>query len=111
MRLGWMRLRCPTSAATPVLSRQSLVAPPAFPPIQANPSLLRLSSYSCATLICNMRLPCGDVLMKRTGVGIGGEFVAQLPVAQHLRQLGQDAKVLFGRLFGYEQQEHEIDGL
>src|SRR5436190_1909204 len=87
MRFGWMRLRCPTSAATPVLSRQSLVAPPAFPPIQANPSLSRLSSYSCATLICNMRLPGGDVLMKRARVGIGRKFLAQLAVAQHLCEL------------------------
>src|SRR5713101_2145796 len=111
MRLGWMRLRWPTSAATPVLSRQSLVAPPVFPPIQANPSLSRLSSYSCATLICNMRLPGGDVLMKRPRVGIGGESLAQLAVAQHLCELGQDAQVLLGRLFRHQQQEHEADGL
>src|SRR6267142_2532236 len=111
MRLGWMRLRCPTSAATPVLSRQSLVAPPAFPPIQANASLSRLSSYSCATLICNMRLPGGDVLMKRARIGVGRKLLAQLPVAQHLCELGQDAQVLLGRLFRHQQQEHETDGL
>src|SRR6266446_7641580 len=111
IRLGWMRLRWPTSAATPVLSRQSLVAPPAFPPIQANPSLSRLSSYSCATLICNMRLPGGDVLMKRPRVGIGGKSLAQLTVAQHLCELGQDTQVLLGRLFRHQKQEHEADGL
>src|SRR5258707_875144 len=111
MRLGWMRLRCPTSAATPVLSRQSLVAPPAFPPIQANPSLSRLSSYSCATLICNMRLPGGDVLMQRARIGVGREFLTQLAVAQHLCELGQDAQVLLGRLFRHQQQEHQTDGL
>src|SRR6266496_2310163 len=111
MRLGWMRLRCPTSAATPVLSRQSLVAPPAFPPSQANPSLSRLSSYSCATLICNMGLPGGDVLMERARVGVGRELAAQLAVAQHLRELRQDSKVLFGRLLGHQQHENEIDGL
>src|SRR5213593_1276270 len=110
MRLGWMRLRWPTSAATPVLSRQSLIAPPAFPPIQANPSLSQLSSYSCATLICNMRLPGGDVLMKRARVGIGRKFLAQVTVAQHLRELGQDTQVLLGRLFRHQQQEHETDG-
>src|SRR5260221_2872895 len=111
MRLGWMRLRWPTSAATPLLSRQSLVAPPAFPPIQANPSLSRLSSYSCATLICNMRLPGGDVLMQRARIGVGREFLAQLAVAQHLCELGQDAQVLLGRLFRHQQQEHQTDGL
>src|SRR2546425_324371 len=111
MRVGWMRLRWATSAATPVLSRQSLVAPPVFPPIQANPSLSRLSSYSCATLICNMRLPGGDVLMKRARIGVCRKFLAQLTVAQHLCELGQYAQVLLGRLFRHQQQEHETDGL
>src|SRR5437879_90911 len=111
MRLGWMRLRWPTSAATPVLSRQSLVAPPVFPPVQANPSLSRVSSYSCATLICNMRLPGADVLMKRARIGVGRKFLAQLTVAQHLCELGQDAQVLLGRLFRHQQEEHETDGL
>src|SRR6202795_4483898 len=111
MRLGWMRLRWPTSAATPVLSRQSLVAPPDFPPIQASPSLSRLSSYSCATLICNMRLPGGDVLVERACVGVCRELVAQLAVAQHLGELGQDAQMLLVRLFGHEQQKNQIDGL
>src|SRR6266700_772897 len=110
-RLGWMRLRWPTSAAASVLSRRSRVAPPAFPPSQANPSLSRLSSYSCATLICNMGLPGGDVLMERARVGVGRELAAQLAVAQHLRELRQDSKVLFGRLLGHQQHENEIDGL
>src|SRR6195256_2247188 len=109
MRLGWMRLRWPTSAAAPVLSRQSLVAPPVFPPIQANPSLSRLSSYSCATLICNMRLPGGDVLMKRARIGVGREFLTQVAVAQHLCELGQDAQVVLGCLLRDQQQEHDAD--
>src|SRR6266853_1207214 len=110
-RLGWMRLRWPTSAAASVLSRRSRVALPAFPPSQASPSLSRLSSYSCATLICNMGLPGGDVLMERARVGVGRELAAQLAVAQHLRELRQDSKVLFGRLLGHQQHENEIDGL
>src|SRR5258708_2164385 len=110
MRLGWMRLRWPTSAATPVLSRQSRVAPPAFPPIQASPSFSRLSSYSCATLICNMRLPGRDVLMKRARIGVGREFLGEVGVAEPLWELGQDAQVLLGRLFRHQQQEHEADG-
>src|SRR6266446_1775908 len=111
MRLGWMRLRWPTRAATAALSRRSQVAPPPFPPIQASPSFSRLSSYSCATLICNMRLPRGDVLMERARIGVGREFLAQLAVAQHLCELGQDAQVLLGRLFRHQQQEHQTDGL
>src|SRR5258706_11544247 len=111
VRLGSMRLGWPTVAAAPVLSRRSQVAPPAFPPIQASPSLSWLSSYSCATLICNMRLPGRDVLMKRARIGVGREFLAQLAVAQHLSEFGQDAQVLLGRLFRHQQQEHEADGL
>src|SRR6267378_4856744 len=77
----------------------------------AIPSLSRLSSYSCATLICNMRLPGGDVLMQRARIGVGREFLTQLAVAQHLCELGQDAQVLLGRLFRHQQQEHQTDGL
>src|SRR6266571_3692263 len=106
-----MRLRWPTSAAPSALSRRSQVAPPAFPPIQASPSLSRLSSYSCATLICNMGLPGGDVLMECARVGVRRELFAQLPIAQHLRKLRQDPQVLFGRLLGHQQHEHETDGL
>src|SRR5258706_1619553 len=103
-----MRLRSPTSAATSPLSRLRRVAPPALPPIQASPSLSRLSSYSCAMLICNMRLPCGDVLVESTGIGLVGELVAQFPVTEHLRELGKDAQVQLGRLFGYEKQKDQI---
>src|SRR5262245_3284035 len=111
MRLGWMRLRWPTSAATSELSRRSDAALPALPPIQASPSLSRLSSYSCATLICNMRLPGGDVLMHRARVGISRELRAEFAVAQHLRKLGEHAQVLLGRLLGHEEQEYQIDRL
>src|SRR6267378_2630173 len=107
MRFGWMRLRWPTSAATPVLSRQSRVAPPAFPPIQASPSFSRLSSYSCATLICNMRLPGSDVLMDGACVGIFREPCPQLAVAQHLGKLREHAQMLLRRLLGHEEQEHQ----
>src|SRR5689334_18435408 len=104
-----MRLRCPTSDATSVLSRLSGVAPPAFPPTQASPSFSRLASYSCATLICNMRLPSGDVLVKRARVRIAGKLRAQLAVAQHLGELGEHAQMLLGRVLGHEQQKHEAD--
>src|SRR5215467_6734561 len=111
MRLGWMRLRCPTSAATSVLSRRSGVAPPALPPIQASPSFSLLSSYSCATLICNMRLPGGDVLVDRARVRIAREFFAEIAVAEHLRKLREHAQVLLGRLLGHQEQEHQAHRL
>src|SRR5262252_5907076 len=111
MRLGWMRLRCPTSAATSVLSRRSGVVLPALPPIQASPSFSRLSSYSCATLICNMRLPGGDVLVNRACVGIARELRAEIAVAQHLRELGEHAQVLLRRLLRYEEQKHQVHRL
>src|SRR5262245_11599463 len=97
-----MRLRWPTSAAPSVLSRRRSVAPPALPPSQASPSFSRLSSYSCATLICNMRLPGGDVLVNRARVGVARELGAEIAVAQHLSELGQHAQVLLRRLLGHE---------
>src|SRR5215472_2706176 len=111
MRLGWMRLRCPTSAATSVLSRRSGVAPPALPPIQASPSFSLLSSYSCATLICNMRLPGGDVLVNRARVRIARELLAELAIAEHLGKLREHAQVLLGRLLGNEKKEHQVHRL
>src|SRR5689334_22231299 len=111
MRLGWMRLRCPTSAATSVLSRRSGVARPALPPIQASPSFSLLSSYSCATLICNMRLPSGDVLVDGARVRIARELFSEIAVAQHLGKLGEHAEVLLGCLLGHEEQEHQAHRL
>jgi len=58
-----------------------------------------------------MRLPRGDVLVERARIGVGRESLAQLAVAQHLCELGQDAQVLLGRLLRHQQQEHEADGL
>src|SRR5882672_3498290 len=104
--ISWL----PTSAATSVLSRRSSVVPPALPPSQASPSFSRLSSYSCATLICNMRLPGSDLLMNRARVGIFRESCAQLAVAQHLSKLGEYAQMLFGRLLGHEEKEHQAYG-
>src|SRR5690349_8518307 len=111
MRFGWMRLRWPTSAAPSAVSRRSDTAPPAFPPIQANPSFSRFSSYSCATLICNMRLPGGDVLVECARVAVGGEFRTKIAVAQDLSELGVHAPVLSGGVLGHEQQKHETHGL
>src|SRR5258705_5841450 len=110
IRFGWMRLRWPTRAAPSVLSRRRGVVPPALPLIQASPSFSRLSSYSCATLICNMRLPGSDLLMNRARVGIFRESCAQLAVAQHLSKLGEYAQMLFGRLLGHEEKEHQAYG-
>src|SRR3974390_272080 len=106
-----MRFRWPTSAATSALSRRRTVEPPALPPIQASLSCSRLSSYSCATLICNMRLPGCDVLVNRARVGVAGECRAQVAVAQHLRELGEHLQVLLGRVLRHEEQENQADGL
>src|SRR3954470_11340245 len=100
-----MRLRWPMRAGASFTSRRTRVPPPRWPPTQARPSFSRLSSYSRATLICNMRLPRGDVLMKGGDVSIAGEALAQLAIAEHLRQFGKDLQVLFGGLFRHQQHE------
>src|SRR5262249_26572610 len=67
--------------------------------------------YSCATLICNMRLPGGNVLVYRARVRVAGELLPEITVAQHLCQLGEHAQMLLGRLLGHEKQEHEVHRL
>jgi len=99
------------AAEQPELSRRSAVAPPALPPIQASPSFSRLSSYSCATLICNMRLPRGDVLVNRARIRIARELLAEITIAEHLGKLGQHAQMLLGRLLRDEEQKHQAHRL
>src|SRR4051812_6228784 len=111
MRLGWMRLRWPMSAGASATSRRTRLPPPRWPPTQARPSFSRFSSYSRATLICNIRFPGGDVLMKGSGVGVLGESLAQLAVAEHLRQLRKDLQMLLGGLFRNQQHENQSDRL
>src|SRR4051812_29071677 len=105
MRLGWMRLRWPTSAGASVESRCSGDSPPALPATQASCSLSRFSSYSRATLIWNMRVPLGEVLMQRARVGVRGEPLPQFPVGEHLRQLREDLEMALGRVLGNQQHE------
>src|SRR5262245_35076131 len=108
MRFGWMRLRWPTNAADSVASARMTAPPPDFPPIQASSSFSAASSYSRATLVCNIRLPRGDELVEGGGVGDRGEALAQLPVAEHLRQLAEDLEMLLGRLLRHEQHEDQV---
>src|SRR4051812_13021184 len=102
-----MRLRCPTSAGASVESRCNGVSPPALPAIQASCSLSRFCSYSRATLIWNMRVPFGDVLMQRAWIGVRGEPLPQFLVGEHLRQLREDLKMPLRRVLRNQQHEDE----
>src|SRR5678815_3403516 len=106
MLLGWVRLRWPISAAAAAASLRTAV-PLSRPAIQASESASRLSSCSRATLTCGIRLPCGDQLVEVGGVGRAQHRFAQHPVAEHLRQLGEDLQVLLGGLLRNEQDEGE----
>src|SRR5205085_10525074 len=106
IELGWVRLRCPISAAAAAASRRTVV-PPSRPATQASARASRLSSCSRTTLTCSIRLPGGDQLVKRGRLGREGHRLAQRLVAEHLRELRQDLQVLFGRLLGHEQHENE----
>src|SRR5918993_1576054 len=107
MLLGWVRLRWPMSAAACAASRRTAV-PPSRPATQASESGSRLSSCSRATLTCSIRLPCGNQLVERFGVGGARHQLAQRLVGEHLRQLGEDLQVLLGGLLGHEQHEHQV---
>src|SRR5262245_1723416 len=109
MRFGWMRFRWPTNAADSVASWRMTAPPPALPRIQESRSRSRLSSWSRATLVCNIRLPRGDVLVERGRVRRGGKALPQIAVAEHLRELGQDLEMLLGRLLRHEEHEDQVD--
>src|SRR5258705_7870182 len=99
IELGWVRLRWPISAAAAADSRRTAVRP-SRPATQASESASRLSSCSCATLTCSIRLPSGDDLVERRRVGGAGERLAQRAVAEHLRQFGEDLEVFLGGVLG-----------
>src|SRR5688500_19232595 len=106
MLLGWVRLRWPISAAACAASRRTAL-PPSRPATHARDSASRLSSCSRATLTCSIRLPCGNQLVERFGVGGARQQLAQRLVGKHLRQLGEDLQVLLGGLLGHEQRSEE----
>src|SRR3954470_13123953 len=97
MLLGWVRLRWPISAAAAAASRGTGV-PASRPAIHASESGSRLSSCSRATLSCSIRFPCDDELVELGGVSGASHRLAQRPIAEHLRQLGEDLQVLLGGL-------------
>src|SRR3970282_2159345 len=111
MRLGWIRLRWPTSAAGSALSRRTGSASPPRPVTQPRPSLAALSSYSRAMLVCNIRLPIADELMQAAGVLGLDQLLAQIGIGKHLCQFRQDLQVLLGRLLRYQQDEQQLDRL
>src|SRR5438105_5705706 len=106
MLLGWVRLRWPMREAACAASRRTVV-PPSRPAIQASESASRVSSCSRATLTCSIRLPRGDQLVQGRRVGGLAHRFAQRLVAEHLRELGQDLQMLFGRFFRNQQHEHQ----
>src|SRR3990172_7598428 len=58
-----------------------------------------------------MGLPRGDGLMKASRVAFGREPLPQFAVGEQLRQFREDLQVPFGRMLGYQQEEHEIHRL
>src|SRR3990172_7996258 len=109
MRLGWIRLRWPTSAAASALSRRTDSASPPRPVTQPKPSLAALSSYSRAMLVCNIWLPITDELVQAAGVSGLDQLFAQIGVGKHLRQFRQNLQMLFGSLLRYQQHEQQLD--
>src|SRR5674476_1227275 len=100
MRLGWIRLRWPTSATVSALSRRTGAASPSRPLTQPRPSLAALSSYSRAMLVCNIGLPGADELVQAARVLRLGQLLAQLPIGEHL---GQGVAIPHGRIKGLRE--------
>src|SRR5258708_27933856 len=109
IEFGWVRLRWPISAAAAAASRRTAV-PPSRPATQASDSASRLSSCSRATLTCSIRLPCGDQLVERGGVGRLRHRLALRLVGEHLRQIGEDLQVILGGLLRHLQHVYHLHG-
>src|SRR5262245_9560851 len=103
---GWVRLRWPIRGAEAAASRRTAEAL-SRPATQASASASRLSSCSRATSTCSIRSPRGDQVVQRGRVGGPAHGFAQLLVAEHLRELGEDLQVLLGGLLGNQQHEGE----
>jgi hypothetical protein len=56
------------------------------------------------------RFPIRDQLVHLGGVGFGLQALAQLAVAQHLGDFGQDLEVALGRRLGHQQEDQQATG-
>jgi len=103
MRLGWMRLRCPTSARHRCCRAQSLVAQPAFSADPGESELVAIVVIQLRDADLQHEAANGDVLMQRARIGGRSEsFSRSSAVAQASVRVGQDAQVLLGRLFRHQ---------
>src|SRR5689334_13066354 len=108
MKLRWPISPCDESL---VSSLSSVLVPPLRPATHSSFSFSRLSSNSLAMLTCGMGRPVSYQLVQLGGAGRGKQLVPENPVAEHLRELGQDLQVGVGRAVGHQQHEDQVDRL
>src|SRR4051812_249250 len=102
MKLRWP-IRPPREPFEWALS--SVLTPPSRPASHARRSFSRLSSNSCATLICGMRLPFGNRLVHGFGGHRFQHLIAERVVAEHLGKFAQNLQVQIGSALGHQQYE------
>src|SRR6185436_15008606 len=108
-----MKFRCPIRPLRESLrcALSSTLTPPSRPAIHARRSFSRLSSNSCATLICGMRLPFGDRLVHGWGGFDFQQLLAECLIAEHLREFAQYLQVQIGRPLRHQQHENKVHRL
>src|SRR3989338_4542428 len=98
------------------LSLSMMRSLPSAPAIWLSCSRCCLSSNSCRTLTCLMEtsrraVPVVEQLMNTGAVFAGEQAIAELRVAEHLRQFREDLQMQIGGALGYQQHENQISRL
>src|SRR4030066_2605155 len=89
---------------------------PSPPAIWLSGSRCCLSSNNCRTLTWLMGTSCRAVpvveqLMNAGAIFAGEQAIAELRVAEHLRQFPEDLQMQVGGALGYQQHENQVDRL
>src|SRR4030066_2476988 len=98
------------------LSLSMMRSVPSAPAIWLSCSRCCLSSNSCRTLTWLMEtsyraVPVVEQLMNAGAILGGGQAIAELRVAEHLRQFPEDLQMQVGGALGYQQHENQVDRL
>src|SRR3989338_7237130 len=95
------------------LSLSMMRSVPSAPAIWLSCSRCCLSSNNCRTLTWLMEtsrraVPVVEQLMNAGAVFAGEQAIAELRIAEHLRQLTEDLEMQIGGALGYQQHENQI---
>src|SRR5690606_5592254 len=108
-RVGWIRLRWPTRSAGQMRSSGTDSIAARLPLTWVSCRGSRWISYSRWRLVCCMAAPVQEQLVDVRGVRGGLQGLAEVAVAEQLRQFGQQLEMGLVRLLGHEEHEQQAD--